>query len=369
MRPGAGPAGTGTPVFRKGVPVQALTFAGIGRVVYERVADPQLQDAGDAIVRVLRTAVCGSDLYAYHGREVGLDPGTVLGHEFLGEAVEVGESVRGLRRGDTVVSPFSTACGACPACVEGLSARCSSGQLFGWVAGGVGLQGAQAEFVRVPLAGTTLVPVPSGVSLDVALLMGDVLATGLYCALRAGIDPRGAYAVLGCGPVGLAAILGARALGAERIFALDSVPERLTLAARFGATALRVHDGVAAELRAALAGRGVDAVLEAVGTEAASRLALDLVRPGGTISAVGVHTEASFAFTPNQAYDKNLTYRIGRCPARSLMPGLIDWVRTHQVEVEALITHRLPLSAGAEAYRTFDTKHDGCIKVVLTPGA
>lgn len=349
--------------------MHAVTFAGVGRVAYGLVADPVVREPGDAVVRVLRTAVCGSDLHAYHGRERGLDPGTVLGHEFLGEIAEVGPAVTALRRGDRVISPFSTACGTCPACLEQLSARCTSGQLFGWVENGAGLQGAQAEFVRVPLADSTLLRAPEGVSLDAALMLGDVLPTGLYCALRAGIEARGTYAVLGCGPVGLSAILGARALGAERIFALDAVPERLALAARLGARPMLLHDGVAEELRAAVAGRGVDAVLEAAGSPGASRLALDLVRPGGTISVVGVHNEANFAFTPNEAYDKNLTYRIGRCPARSLMPQLTGWVRTHQQEVESLITHRMPLSAAADAYRIFDAKIDGCIKVVLFPGA
>lgn len=349
--------------------MHAVTFAGIGQVSYEQVPDPMLRDPGDAIVRVLRAAVCGSDLHAYHGRETGLDCGTAMGHEFLGEVVETGSAVDGLRCGDVVVSPFSTACGACPACVEGLSARCATGQLFGWVENGAGLQGAQAEFVRVPLASSTLMRAPEGVSLDAALLLGDVLPTGLYCALRAGVHSRGSYAVLGCGPVGLAAVLAARALGADHIVAIDAVPERLALAGRFGAVPMALHDGIAGELRAALGGAGVDAVLEAVGSAAAGRLALDLVRPGGTISVVGVHTEAQFAFTPNEAYDKNLTYRTGRCPARSLMPRLIDWVRTHPSDAEALITHRMPLSAAAEAYRVFDTKRDGCIKVVLLPGS
>lgn len=346
----------------------ALTFAGIRRVAYESVPDPTLNAPGDAIVRVLRTAICGSDLHAYHGRETGLDPGTVLGHEFLGEVVETGPAVRDFRRGDLVASPFSTACGACPACTAGLSARCARGQLFGWVQDGVGLEGAQAEYVRVPLADSTLMPVPTGIAPDVALLLGDVLPTGLYCALRAGVEPGGLYTVLGCGPVGLAAVLAARTLGAERIFALDAVAERLALASRFGATAVPLHDGTVHDLLERWGGRGADAVLEAVGSPAASRLALELVRPGGTIAAVGVHNEAGFAFTPNEAYDKNLTYRTGRCPARSLMPQLGSWLCAHAAEAAALITHRLPLAQGAEAYRLFDAKLDGCVKVVLTPG-
>ncbi len=348
--------------------MRALLFQSVGRVSYERTSDPVRLDPGDAIVRVRRAAVCGSDLHVFHGREAGIDPGTVMGHEFVGEVVDVGPGVRAFWRGDVVVSPFSTACGACEPCDRRLSARCTSGALFGWVQRGVGLQGAQAELVRVPFADATLVRVPEGLDLDIALLLGDVLPTGLYCALRAEVGPGGTCVVLGCGPVGLAAVLAARDRRPDQLFAVDAIPERLALAARFGATPLDLGGGdVVERVLDATRGFGADSVLEAVGNPASSRLAWQIVRPGGIVSAVGVHNEAQFAFTPTDAYDKNLTYRIGRCPARSLMPELLPWAQSRRDDVAALITHRMPLEQGAAAYALFDAKRDGCVKVVLQP--
>jgi len=346
--------------------MQAITFRGVRQLAFETVDDPAIFHPRDAIVRVERSAVCGSDLHVYHGREVGLDPGTVMGHEFLGTIVELGHDVRNFTAGDRVVSPFSTACGTCDPCTRGLSARCVAGALFGWVSNQRGLQGAQAEFVRVPLADTTLVAAPEGVDLDVALLLGDVLPTGFYAARRAEIGPRSPVVVLGCGPVGLAAVLAARAAGAEHVFAVDGVPERRAVAAHFGATPFDPSaPDVVACLHDAGAPHGADAVLEAAGTAAASRLALELVRPGGTIAVAAVHNESQFAFSPSAAYDKNVTHRSGRCPARSLMPDLIAWVREHQQDVAQIVTHRLPLSSGVDAYPRFDSKRDGCIKVVF----
>jgi threonine dehydrogenase-like Zn-dependent dehydrogenase len=346
--------------------VNALTWQGVRRVRLDGVPDPRLQHDRDAIVEVELGSVCGSDLHVYHGREVGLDPGTIMGHEFVGRVIEAGAGVTNLSRGDRVASPFSTCCGRCYYCTRGMSARCVEGHLYGWVQGGVGVNGAQAERVRVPLADSTLLRLPDDVSPEAALLLCDVLPTGHYCATMAEVTAAGTYVVLGCGPVGLMAVLAARELGARDLYAVDSVAERLALAARFGATPVdaRREDPVAV-LRAATDGRGADAVLEAVGSPAAGRLAFELVRPGGILSAVGVHHESTFPFSPAQAYDHNLTYRIGRCPARSLMEGLIPLARRRRDELSAVLTHRLPLERGVEAYELFDAKRDGCIKIAL----
>jgi threonine dehydrogenase-like Zn-dependent dehydrogenase len=249
-----------------------------------------------------------------------------------------------------------------------LSARCVEGQLFGWVQGGRGLHGAQAERVRVPLADGTLCRVPDDLDANAALLLCDVLPTGHFGALQAGVRSGGTYAVIGCGPVGLAAIAGSRELGAGCVYAIDAVDARLAFATRLGAIAVNARDERPRDAVAgATEGRGVDAVIEAVGSPDASRLAWDLVRPGGTIAAVGVHHEAAFPFSPAQAYDRNLTYRIGRCPARSLMEGLIPWAQREAATLAALVTHRIPLDGGVEAYEAFDAKRDGCIKVAFEP--
>ena len=348
--------------------MRALTYHGVRDLRVETVSDPSLLAPTDAIVAVRLAAICGSDLHVWHGRETGLDAGTVMGHEFLGEVVELGREVSGLKRGDLVVSPFTTSCGACFYCRHGLPARCTRGQLFGWVERGAGLHGGQAELVRVPLADTTLFPVPPGLAPEAGLLLGDVLATGWHAAVMGGVSPGAVCAVVGCGPVGLMAVVAAHELGAERIFALDTVPERLALAARFGATPvdLRQQDPVAV-LRDATEGRGADAVLEAVGSPEATTLAFDLARPGGTLAAVGVHHEAAFPFSPGAAYDKNLTYRIGRCPVRHYMERLLPVAQRREAELAALFTHQLPLDQSPEGYRIFDGKTEGCIKVALHP--
>jgi len=346
--------------------MQALTFQGRTSVTVETVEDPRCIETTDVVVEVGLAAICGSDMHVYHGRESGLDRGTVMGHEFVGRVVEAGSAVRSLSIDDPVLSPFTTSCGRCFYCTSGLTARCEHGQLYGWVESGHGLHGAQARYVRVPLADSTLVRMPEGVSPEEGLLLGDVLSTGYYCALRAGVEPNGTYVVIGCGPVGLMAIVGARELGAESIFAVDSIPERLELARRFGATPIDFRTQDAASIVSdATAGRGADAVLEVVGSHEAGRAAYELVRPGGTVSVVGVHTDPHLSFSPAEAYDKNLTFRVGRCPARHLLPRLIPVVQSHRHDLTAIISHRLPLSEGPAAYTLFDEKRDGCTKIVL----
>ena len=348
--------------------MKALTYHGDKTIRLEQVPDPEILEPGDVIVRVELCAVCGSDLHVYHGRERGLDHGCVMGHEFVGEILELGSAPGDLARGERVLSPFTTSCGNCPPCRIGLTSRCVSGELFGWVQEGRGLQGGQAEYVRVPLAASTLVPIPDGVDNDAALLLGDVFSTGWFCAEQAALQPGSICAVVGCGPVGLCAVMAASEMNAQRIFALDRVPERLALAQRLGATAVDIErDDPVAVLREATAGLGADAVMEVVGSAAAHRLALDLVRPGGTLSVVGVHTEDTFSFSPVEAYDKNLTYRVGRCPARRLATELLPLVQRREFDFSAILSHRLALEDGVEAYRVFDEKLDGCIKVSLIP--
>ena len=348
--------------------MKALTFQGERRVRHESVADPRVTAPGDALVGVELTALCGSDLHAYRGHERGLDPGTVLGHEFVGEVLSVGGDVSTLRPGDRVASPFTTSCGDCPPCREGLSSRCEAGQLFGWRESGRGLHGAQAERVRVPLADSTLVKIPEKVSCEQALLLGDNLATACFCADLAEVAPEGVCAVIGCGAVGLLAVAACFRKGAGTVVAVDAVAERLRVAESLGAIAVSYRSG---DPRAAVhertGGRGADSVLEAVGSAEASRLAVEMVRAGGTIAAVGVHTEPHFAFSPGEAYDKNLSYRAGRCPARRYLSALLPQAPDWESVLSRIISHRVPLSEGPDAYAMFAEHRDGCVKVLLTP--
>ncbi|MEW6746161.1 MAG: alcohol dehydrogenase family protein [Planctomycetota bacterium] len=347
--------------------MKALTFHAPGEIHYEDVPEPVLRDPRDAILRVGLTAICGSDLHVYRGHERGLDHGTIMGHEFLGVVVEAGRDVESFRPGARVAAPFTTSCGRCFYCRSGLTCRCERGSLFGWVTDGHGLHGGQAELVRVPLADSTLVALPDQGIDEELLLAGDVLATGFYAAELGGVTDGQVVAVLGCGPVGLAAIVAARSRRAACIFAVDGVPERRAVATELGAEALDLEADPLGALRAATGGRGADVILEAVGGESATLLAYEAVRPGGTIAAVGVHNEPRFAITPGQLYDKNLTYRAGRCPARRLMPELLERVKAREFELSRIVSHRLPLRDGPRAYQLFDRKLERCTKVVLVP--
>lgn len=346
--------------------MKALTFRGKEKIQYESVSDPSIIEAGDAVIKVKRACICGSDLHVYYEHEKGIDHGTAMGHEFVGEVVEVGSSVKSFRIGDTVMSPFTTNCGLCYYCIIGLTCRCIKGQLYGWVEQGVGLHGGQAEYVRVPLADSTLEKIPEGVSLDEGLLLGDILSTGYFCAHQAEINASKIHAVIGCGPVGLMTIVGSRELGAEKLYAIDSVEERLIKAERFGAIPINFKKENPVELIKDLSdGRGADAVMEAVGNSSASKLAYDIVRPGGIISTVGVCNDQHLPFSPVDAYNKNLTYKVGRCPAKYLMNQLVPLVQQQKYDLTSILTHRMNLSEGAIGYDIFANKKDNCLKVVL----
>jgi threonine dehydrogenase-like Zn-dependent dehydrogenase len=347
--------------------MQAITFVEVEVLEYGAVADPVIVDDSDVIVEVDTAGICGSDLHPYLGRERGIDRGTIMGHEFVGRVVEVGRGVRAFRRGDRVVAPFTTSCGACASCDIGLTSRCVRGQLFGWVENGRGLHGAQAELVRVPLVDTTLVAVPDALGDDaLALLAGDVLSTAMFAAELADVRAGDVVAVVGCGPVGLLAVRAALAREAREVFALDTVASRLALAERFGATPVQIGaaDGITS-VRERTGGRGVDRVIEAVGSPDATRSAADLLRPGGVLAAVGVHTEPHLALSPGEMYDRNLTYAAGRCPARRMLPAALDMAQRDASLLVALISHRLPLSEGVDAYRRVATREEGWAKVVL----
>ena len=348
--------------------MHALTFGGKEIIDYNIVTDPELHYPSDAVVRITRAGICGSDLHVYHGRESGLDRGTVMGHEFTGVVEEAGSDVKKFKTGTRVLSPFTTSCGECFYCRIGLTCRCEKGSLFGWVQNGHGLHGAQATFIRVPMADSTLLPLSSDLNEMKGLLLGDIFSTGYFCAEKAEIKPGATYAVIGCGPVGLMTVLAAKHLGAEKLFAIDVIPERLAIAEKFGAIPLNASlTEIKEEIFMNTNGRGADAVMEVVGSDQSLKLAIDLVRPGGVISSVGVHTAKTFSFSPGEAYDKNLTYKSGRCPARFLSEKLLREEVPQRYPIEDIITHQFALKDGARAYEVFDKKLENCIKAVLMP--
>ncbi|TAL51634.1 MAG: hypothetical protein EPN92_00375 [Chitinophagaceae bacterium] len=348
--------------------MQALTFGGVETITYLTVQDPSIIQSTDAIVQITMAGICGSDLHVYHGRETGLDKGTVMGHEFVGIIVETGEEVKKFYKGSRVLSPFTTSCGECYYCQIGLTCRCEKGNLFGWVQQGEGLHGAQAKYIRIPMADSTLVPLSDDLSEEKGLLLGDIFSTGYFCAENADVNVKGVYAVIGCGPVGLMTVVAAKHLGAEKLFAIDNIPERLLKAKEFGAIPLNPNNtDIKDQVLKATNGRGADAVMEVVGSQDALRLAIDILRPGGTISSVGVHSAKHFSFSPVEAYDKNLVYTIGRCPARYYAEKLLKEEVVQRYAIEDIITHRFALQDGAKAYEVFDKKKDNCIKPVLLP--
>ncbi len=345
--------------------MKGVCFDEVGRVSWRELADPIVESPQDAIVQVELAGLCGSDLHPFFGREKGLDSGTVMGHEFVGRIVALGKRVVKHRIGDRVYAPFSTNCGECFYCERGLTSRCELGQLFGWRSQGNGLHGGQAEFVRVPLADGTLLQVPGGVSAESALLLGDNFSTGYFCAEMAQITPDSVVVVVGCGTVGLLATRVAIAMGARQVIALDRVEQRRNVAESLGAIVMVPGDEAIEYVKQQTSGRGADCVLELVGLSDAQKMAFQLLRPGGVLSVIGCHTAEHFAFSPSGAYDKNLTYRTGRCPARHYMDRLTEEIASGKWSIDSMITHRFRPEDCVRAYDVFAHQRDGCLKAVL----
>lgn len=345
--------------------MRGCCFADVKKVNTIELADPRIDSDDQAIVQVHLAGLCGSDLHPWFGREQGLDPGTVMGHEFVGVVRETGPSVKNIRVGDRVACPFSTSCGQCFFCQRGLTSRCERGQLFGWRQNGQGLHGGQAEYVLVPDADGSLVRIDETVSDKLALLIGDNLSTAWYCADMANISPDGVYLIVGCGTVGLLTLLAARSLGAEAVFVFDPDPTRIRRAESFGARAFDDPYRLLTEIRLATGNRGADAVMELVGLPDAQALGYQAIRPGGILSTIGCHCTPHFAFSPVQAYDKNLTYRTGRCPARFYMDRLLEKSAEFLEVADSVITHRFPVTESQRAYEVFSQHQDGCLKAAF----
>ncbi len=345
--------------------MRAVCFEEVERIGVRDLPMPGLLQPRDAIVRVELAGLCGSDLHPFFGREQGLDVGTVMGHEFVGHIEAVGAGATTLTDGDRVCAPFTTNCGLCTFCRSGLTSRCVRSELFGWRSNGSGLHGGQAEYVRVPLADSTLMKIPDGIDDDTALLLGDNLSTGYFCAEMAAIVPEGVYAVIGCGTVGLLALLCAKRLGAERVICVDPVESRRQIAAQMGG--LPATPDTAVELVNELtSGLGVNSVMEVVGLPDAQKMAFDIIRPGGTMSVIGCHCTPKFAFSPVDAYDKNLTYRTGRCPARHYMQQLVAGLAVDPIDLSWCISHRFDVEQAEAAYQTFAYRAPGCMKAAIT---
>jgi threonine dehydrogenase-like Zn-dependent dehydrogenase len=351
--------------------MRATIIHGPGDIRVEDRDYPAVQLPTDAVVRVAAACVCGSDLWPYRGVKPIRRP-SAIGHEFIGVVESVGADVTGLKEGDFVIAPFVVSCGECPQCRNGVTVACD--RLAGWGGkdeAGHGIDGGQGQAVRVPMAASTLVPVPGVGQPDEALrknllTLSDVMATGHHAALSAQVSASRSVVVVGDGAVGLCGVLAAKRLGAERIIAMSRHADRQALALEFGASdivAERGDDGVA-KVRELLGGVLADSVLECVGTKESMEQALHSVRPGGALGFVGVPTGGA-EIPLRYLFDKNITVSGGMAPARTYIPELLADVLAGKINPGRVFDVEMPLEEAAEAYKAMDERR--AIKVLLTP--
>ncbi len=344
--------------------MRAVVFQDKGDFRVEDVPKPSIARGSDVLVKVTLGAICGSDLHIYHGH-TPINPGAVIGHEFVGTVEEVGAEVRRFQPGDRVVSSFYAACGHCYLCRRGWFGQCVDKAIFGHGEYFGDLGGGQAEYVVVPLADQTLERIPEGMTDEQAIFVGDILATGYFGAERAEIQPGDSVAVIGAGPVGLCAVMTAQLFGPARVFAVDMVPERLRLAGELGAIPVDGSRVNATEfLKAQTEDHGVDASIECVGHVSAVETAIDCVRGGGTISMVGVPSKTLWDFPLMHFWLFDKTFRSGICNVPAYMRQLLDLVEAGRLRPEVIISHRMRLEEAEEAYRMFDARE--ATKIVLT---
>jgi threonine dehydrogenase-like Zn-dependent dehydrogenase len=390
--------------------MRANCWMGKTSLEVREVPDPRILNARDAIVRVTSTAICGSDLHLFHGFIPTMRKGDILGHEFMGEVVEVGPGVANLRVGDRVVVPFPIACGGCFACERQLWSLCENSNpnaalaekllghspagLFGYSHMLGGYPGGQAEYVRVPFADVGPIKVEDDLRDEQVLFLSDIFPTGYMGAELCDIKPGDVVAVWGAGPVGLLAMASARLLGAERVVAIDRFDHRLRLAAEHaGAEPINYEEtDVADALQWITAGRGPDACIDAVGMEAhqasralhaydrtkqmarletdrphALREAILSCRNGGTVSVIGGYGGLVDKFPIGSVMNRSLTIKSGQCHVQRYLRPLLDRIRKGEIDPSFVISHRLPLDQAPQGFELFRNKEDNCTKVVLTP--
>jgi threonine dehydrogenase-like Zn-dependent dehydrogenase len=347
--------------------MRAVVLNGERDVSVEEVPDAGLPGPDGLLLRVERTAICGSDLHLYHGPMT--IPGVHLGHEFVGTVDEVGAAVTSVTKGDRVLVSGVIGCGTCPPCRAGDVVLClrSGMKVFGT---SLELHGGQAEAVAVPAADASVVKIPEGITVDQAVLLTDILPTGYLGAQRADIAPGDTVVVVGLGPVGVCALQCAQLYGPSRILAVDMVPDRLARAVELGAEPIDASDGnTVAKVLEATGGRGASSVIEAVGADGSINDAILCAAPGGTISVIGVNLNLALPFPMPVALMKRLTFRVTIAAIPTTWPALFPLVASGKLQPESVFTHRMGLSEAPEAYRIFDAREDGVLKVLLDPTA
>ncbi|MEG4248580.1 zinc-dependent alcohol dehydrogenase [Microcoleus sp. Pol10D4] len=388
--------------------MKALCWHGANDVRVDNVPDPTIINPRDAIVKITSTAICGSDLHLYDGFIPTMQSGDIMGHEFMGEVVELGSQVKNLKKGDRVVIPFTISCGSCFFCNRDLWSLCDNSnpnaglaeKMFGHSPAGLfgyshltgGYAGGQAEYARVPFADVGPLKIPDGLSDEQVLFLTDIFPTGYMAAENCDIQPGDTVAVWGCGPVGQFAIRSAFMLGADRVIAIDRIPERLQMAAAAKAEIINYEEMDAGEAVTEMTGgRGPDSCIDAVGMEAhgtgldalydkakqAVRLESDrptalrqvilACRKGGTVSIPGVYGGFVDKVPLGAAFNKGLTMKMGQTHVHRYLRPLLDRVQKGEIDPSFVITHRMKLDEAPHAYDIFKQKKDNCIKVVLKP--
>lgn len=404
--------------------MRAVVFHGIGDIRLDEVPEPKIQEPTDAIIRLTKSAICGTDLHMIRGTFTGMKPGTVLGHEGIGIVEEIGSNVRNLKKGDRVVVPSTIACGYCSYCRSGYQAQCDNANPNGKNAGTAffggpkstgPFNGLQAEYARIPHANAGLVKLPKEVTDDQAIMISDIFPTGYFGADIAEIEPGDTVAVFGCGPVGQFAIASAKLLGAGRIIAVDTILSRLDMAREQGAESINYNAEDPIEvIRELTGGIGVDRAIDAVGVDAnapesgpaaekaqkqaqqfkqevqqiapetnpqgdnwhpgnapsqALEWAVQGLAKAGTLSIIGVYPPTQKSFPIGMAMNKNLTINMGNCNHRKYIPPLVDMVREGRVDPAKILTQVEPIMSVLDAYKAFDRRQPGWVKVELVPSA
>ncbi|OPB40820.1 zinc containing alcohol dehydrogenase superfamily [Trichoderma guizhouense] len=338
--------------------MKAVVFDGPRSVSIQDRPVPQIQDDEDIIVKVSATALCGSELHVYRGHQPS-PTGFIMGHEFTGTVVAAGPGVKSVAVGDKIVAPFTASCGKCFFCLNGATARCEKSLLFG----SPKLDGGQAEYVRVPLTDGTVSKAPPSISDEALILMADIFPTGFFGVKSAlSLAPstlniqESTLVVIGCGPVGLCAIIAAAEQKPKHLFAIDGVDSRLEQARQLGAEPLNFMSdkaGMTARILEATEGRGADLVVEVVGLSPALRTAFDIVRPFGVISSIGVHN-AEIPWSGSEAYGKNIRLQMGRCPVRSIFSEALVLLEKKQHLLGFMFENIMPLKNAVQGYTLFD---------------
>jgi threonine dehydrogenase-like Zn-dependent dehydrogenase len=391
--------------------MKALVWHGKEDIRCDTVTDPEIQDARDAIIKVTSCAICGSDLHLFHNFIPGMLPGDIMGHETMGEVVEVGSGVDGkLKKGDRIVVPFTIICGECDQCKRGNFSVCettnrkrhladkafghATAGLFGYTHLTGGYPGGQAEYLRVPYADATHIKVPAGIPDEQLLFLSDIFPTGWQAAAQCDIEPTDTVAIWGCGPVGQMAIRSAILLGANQVIAIDCLPERLSMAEAGGATTINFEtESVLERLQELTDGRGPEKCIDCVGMEShvmpslpdtlldrakqmvmaesdrphVLREMIYVCRPGGIISVPGVYSGLSDMLPMGAFMNKGLTMRTGQTHVNRWTDDLLRRIEEGEIDPSFVITHTVPLEQGPEMYQVFRDKRDSCVKVVLKP--